>query len=133
MIRNTSAFLLLVTSICLQVPAQQLIQTPVLPQNPIPTALPLQHQVGGYQGQMPAPALPPQGSGISKGPTMAEQIVTPVAPIVVQPAPIIVPPGAVYVAPEYPTPGVGWVWSYHTQFGWGWHHPEHGWHRGWRN
>ncbi len=133
MIRNTSAFLLLVTSVCLQVPAQQLIQTPVLPQNPIPTALPLQHQVGGYQGQMPAPALPPQGLGISKGPTMAEQIVTPVAPIVVQPAPIIVPPGAVYVAPEYPTPGVGWVWSYHTQFGWGWHHPEHGWHRGWRN
>lgn len=37
----------------------------------------------------------------------------------------------VYVAPAYPTPGVGWVWEYHPNFGWGWHHPEYGWHKGW--
>jgi len=55
-------------------------------------------------------------------------------PVAVQPAPVVMapPPGVVYVAPTYPAPAVGFVWAYHPRFGWGWRHPEHGWHRGWR-
>jgi len=41
------------------------------------------------------------------------------------------PPGVVYVQPTYVSPGPGYMWSYHSYYGWGWHHPEHGWHRGW--
>ena len=48
-------------------------------------------------------------------------------------APVYEPPaGVVYVAPTYASPGPGWRWAYHAQYGWGWHHPEYGWHRGWR-
>lgn len=42
------------------------------------------------------------------------------------------PPGVVYVAPTYTSPGPGWAWQYNARFGWGWHHPRYGWHRGWR-
>lgn len=42
------------------------------------------------------------------------------------------PPGVVYVQPTYAVPAVGFVWAYHPRFGWGWRHPQHGWHRGWR-
>ncbi|SEK16296.1 hypothetical protein SAMN05216567_107337 [Variovorax sp. OK605] len=42
------------------------------------------------------------------------------------------PPGVAYVAPTYVSPGVGFVWAYHPRFGWGWRHPQSGWHRGWR-
>jgi hypothetical protein len=42
------------------------------------------------------------------------------------------PSGVVYVAPTYVSPGHGYVWAYHANFGWGWHHPQYGWHRGWR-
>jgi hypothetical protein len=64
-------------------------------------------------------------------------IVAPVAPrhhaVVVEPAPVYVaPPGVVYVAPLYAAPGPGWIWQYHANYGWGWHHPQYGWHRGWR-
>ena len=53
--------------------------------------------------------------------------------VVVPPRAVVVAPSAgVYVAPTYASPGVGWAWEFHPQFGWGWHHPEHGWHRGWR-
>ena len=38
----------------------------------------------------------------------------------------------VYVEPTYASPGIGWVWEYHPKYGWGWHHPVQGWHRGWR-
>ncbi len=41
------------------------------------------------------------------------------------------PPGVVYVAPAYAIPAPGYAWSYHAQFGWGWRHPQYGWHRGW--
>jgi len=51
------------------------------------------------------------------------------APVAVAPA---VPPGVVYVAPTYAVPAPGYVWSYHARFGWGYRHPRHGWHRGWR-
>ena len=44
----------------------------------------------------------------------------------------VVEPVGVYVAPTYASPGVGWAWAYHPQYGWGWRHPDHGWHRGWR-
>ncbi|MEX8520951.1 MAG: hypothetical protein AB3X44_20805 [Leptothrix sp. (in: b-proteobacteria)] len=40
-------------------------------------------------------------------------------------------PAPVYVEPSYPSPGVGWLWEFHSTFGWGWHHPRFGWHRGW--
>ena len=45
---------------------------------------------------------------------------------------VAVAPGPVYVEPAYPSPGVGFVWEIHPRFGWGWHHPGRGWHRGWR-
>lgn len=44
----------------------------------------------------------------------------------------VAPPGVVYVAPDYVSPGPGYVWAYHASFGWGWHHPQYGWHRGWQ-
>lgn len=42
------------------------------------------------------------------------------------------PPGVVYVAPTEVAPAPGYVWAYHQRYGWGWHHPQYGWHRGWR-
>ncbi len=51
---------------------------------------------------------------------------------VVAPLPYGAPAGVVYVAPTYPMPAPGYVWEYHARYGWGWHHPEYGWHRGWR-
>lgn len=42
------------------------------------------------------------------------------------------PPGAVYVAPTYVMPYPGYSWRFHASYGWGWYHPRHGWHRGWR-
>jgi len=57
-------------------------------------------------------------------------IIAPVAPV--PPPGVVVPPGVVYVAPAYVAPGPGYYWRYHSGYGWGWHHPEAGWHRGWR-
>lgn len=42
------------------------------------------------------------------------------------------PPGVVYVAPTYATPGPGYAWRHHSRHGWGWSHPNRGWHHGWR-
>lgn len=62
-----------------------------------------------------------------------------VAPPVVRPiyrpaygAPYVPPPGVVYVAPTYVLPAPGYVWQYHANYGWGWRHPDRGWHLGWR-
>lgn len=44
---------------------------------------------------------------------------------------VVVPAGVVYLPPAYQSPGVGWVWEFNPRFGWGWHHPHYGWHRGW--
>ncbi len=44
----------------------------------------------------------------------------------------VAPPGVVYVEPGYASPGPGYAWGYHARFGWGWHHPQYGWHRGWQ-
>lgn len=49
-----------------------------------------------------------------------------------QPVGVVVPPGVVYAAPTYPAPAVGFIWEFHPRYGWGWRHPQHGWHRGWR-
>ena len=57
-------------------------------------------------------------------------IVAPVQPAYVGPP--IAPAGVIYVAPTYVAPGPGFIWSHHARFGWGWHHPQHGWHKGWR-
>ena len=71
----------------------------------------------------PAPVV------IQQPPVMVQQ-----APdvIVSPPMGVVVPPGVVYVAPAYPAPAVGFVWEFHPRFGWGWRHPQRGWHRGWR-
>ena len=45
---------------------------------------------------------------------------------------LVMEPAAVYVEPTYASPGVGWVWEVHPRYGWGWHHPHEGWHKGWR-
>ncbi len=42
------------------------------------------------------------------------------------------PPGVVFVEPGYASPGDGYRWEHHSQYGWGWNHPDRGWHRGWR-
>jgi hypothetical protein len=55
-----------------------------------------------------------------------------VEPARVRPAAVVAPPGVVYVEPAYASPGVGYAWEYHPRYGWGWHHPQRGWHRGWR-
>ena len=44
----------------------------------------------------------------------------------------VTPPGVVYVAPGYASPGDGYRWEHNGQYGWGWNHPQQGWHRGWR-
>ena len=44
----------------------------------------------------------------------------------------VAPPGVVYIGPTYASPGPGYVWAYHARYGWGWHHPQYGWHQGWR-
>ncbi len=54
-----------------------------------------------------------------------------VVPAHVEPA-YAAPAGVVYVAPTYAMPGVGYAWQYNARYGWGWRHPSHGWHRGWR-
>jgi len=36
------------------------------------------------------------------------------------------------VQPTYASPGPGYAWEYHAHYGWGWRHPQYGWHRGWR-
>ena len=61
-------------------------------------------------------------------------VVAPARPVYAAPPPVVyaAPPGVVYVAPTYVSPGPGYVWAYHARFGWGWHHPQHGWHAGWR-
>jgi len=53
-------------------------------------------------------------------------VVAPVQPL------YAAPPGVAYVAPTYAIPGPGYVWAYHAHYGWGWHHPQYGWHRGWK-
>jgi len=53
---------------------------------------------------------------------LAGCVVTPVAP----------PVRVAYVSPVYPMPAPGYIWVRHSYYGWGWHHPRYGWHRGWR-
>jgi hypothetical protein len=44
----------------------------------------------------------------------------------------VAPVGVAYVGPTYAMPAPGYVWAYHANYGWGWHSPQYGWHRGWR-
>ncbi|KHK58869.1 hypothetical protein PI87_03875 [Ralstonia sp. A12] len=57
---------------------------------------------------------------------LAGCVVAPVEP------PTVAPAGVVYVAPVAVAPGPGYSWRYHAHYGWGWWHPHHGWHEGWR-
>lgn len=53
--------------------------------------------------------------------------------IVATPDYFATPPGVVYVAPDYAIPGPGYSWNFNANVNaWGWHHPDRGWHRGWR-
>jgi hypothetical protein len=36
-----------------------------------------------------------------------------------------------YVQPYYSSPGPNFGWREHPREGWGWYHPDRGWHRGW--
>ena len=46
--------------------------------------------------------------------------------------PVVAPAGVAYVAPTYPMPAIGFSWSFHPRYGWGWYNPHAGWHKGWR-
>jgi len=59
-------------------------------------------------------------------------VVAPPGPVYAAPGPVYVDPPVYSVAPTYVSPGVGFVWSRHPRYGYGWHHPHRGWHRGWR-
>ncbi|MBC7392369.1 hypothetical protein RCH10_002125 [Variovorax sp. GrIS 2.14] len=48
------------------------------------------------------------------------------------PGPVYVEPPIISVTPTYVSPGVGFIWMQHPRYGYGWHHPQYGWHRGWR-
>ena len=61
---------------------------------------------------------------------LAALIALPLGGCVVAPARVGL--GAVYVAPGYESPGPGYVWERHPNYGWGWRHPDRGWHRGWQ-
>jgi hypothetical protein len=63
---------------------------------------------------------------------LAGCVVAPVSVRVAPPVAVVAPPGVVYARPAYPLPGPGYAWAYHPRYGWGWHHPAYGWHRGWR-
>jgi hypothetical protein len=67
---------------------------------------------------------------------MAGCVVVPAGrPVYAAPPPgvaYVAPPGVAYIAPTYAIPGPGYVWAYHAHYGWGWHHPQYGWHRGWK-
>ena len=54
-------------------------------------------------------------------------VVAPVGLPVHGPSPVVVAP-----APYYAIPAPGYAWVRHAHHGWGWRHPYHGWHRGWR-
>lgn len=71
-------------------------------------------------------------AAIVSGAALAGCVVQPAVIRPVYPAGYGPPPGAVYMAPTYAVPGPGYVWLYHPNYGWGWHHPDRGWHRGWR-
>lgn len=70
-------------------------------------------------------------AGMTMTITLAGCIVTP-ARVAVAPPEVVVPAGVVYVAPTYAVPAPGYVWGHHPRYGWGYRHPSHGWHRGWR-
>jgi hypothetical protein len=56
--------------------------------------------------------------------------------IIAPPRPYVYDQGGTAVAaapaPYYASPGPGYFWLNNVAFGWGWHHRQHGWHRGWR-
>ena len=96
------------------------VQAQNIPENSVVQPVPINTPYTTYS----APSAPPVAT--------QQQIVIQPTQTVVMPQGVVVPPGVVYVAPTYPAPAVGFVWSYHPRFGWGWHHPNRGWHRGWR-
>jgi hypothetical protein len=70
--------------------------------------------------------------GISAAVLMSGCVIAPLPPPGVVEQGYAAPPGVVYVQPTYAIPAPGYAWQYNARFGWGWHHPRYGWHRGWR-
>lgn len=103
--------------ICCLVPTVQAQNYPPTSEVHVPIATPSGQPYATYPA---APTSSPQ------------PVVVQPSQVAVMPQAVVVPPGVVYVAPTYPAPQVGFVWAYHPRFGWGWRHPAHGWHRGWR-
>jgi hypothetical protein len=101
--------------------AQLVIQTP----DPTPSSafVSSQQQVQIVPPSSPLPWTPTQAGQI------APQASPSPTPVLISPPPLVVPPGVVYVSPPYPAPGAGWVWRYHNEKGWAWHHPDRGWHK----
>ncbi len=84
------------------------------------------------QPQVVVPSAPPYSTYQAAPVNVGQPAVIQQATVMVVPQGVVVPPGAVYIAPTYPAPAVGFIWAYHPRYGWGWRHPAHGWHRGWR-
>ena len=113
---------------------QQVIQIPAAPQSPQPLILAPQ-SINDANAQStnsvrtPVPPQLVQVGTINPAPSRAEQIVAPPVQVLVPQIPLILPSGVDYLAPTYNAPGANWTWAYHPRLGWGWHHPERGWHR----
>lgn len=77
---------------------------------------------------MPRSRFLPLAAAALAAATLSGCVVAPVGP------PVYGPPPAVVVAPApyYAMPAPGYVWGRHPYHGYGWRHPHHGWHRGWR-
>ena len=63
--------------------------------------------------------------------SMTGCIVAPARPYYGGEGEYVAPAGVAYVAPLYASPGPGYRWEYHEHYGWGWRHPQYGWHKGW--
>ena len=116
--------------------AQEVIQAPLAPQSSQPLIQAPQpiNDTNAQSTNSARVLVPPQlaqAGTINPAPLRAEPIVTPPAQVLVPQVPLILPSGVDYVAPTYNAPGANWAWAYHPRFGWGWHHPERGWHRRW--
>lgn len=65
------------------------------------------------------------GQSIDNQTPMAPPIVAQVDP---RDIPYVTPPSVIYVQPYWHPPYAGMRWIYVPRYGWGWHHPRHGFH-----
>ena len=67
------------------------------------------------------------GSALVLAAALSGCVVVPAEPVAVA------PPGVTYIAPVGIAPGIGYSWRYYPRRGWGWWHPQRGWHGGWHH